>query len=82
MDPTRETAEQSISVPSQDPEKPEQPESDSKFPSQKKNMEKQTEKEKKMADELSEQDAALKSELELLVERLNVSLLSPKYSCQ
>lgn len=74
MDPThgKEAAEESVAVPSQDPEKPDKPEAN--FPSQKKALEKQTEKEKKEQKELSEQDEQLKGELELLVERLKASL--------
>lgn len=73
MDPTRqpETAEESISVPSEDPKKPEGPESH--FPSQRKDQERQNEKDKREAKELSEEDEQLKGELELLVERLKVS---------
>lgn len=76
MDPTRqrETAEESISVPSEDPKKPEGPESH--FPSQKEDLQRQNEKDKKQQKELSEEDEQLKGELELLVERLKVRFIT------
>ncbi len=73
-EPERERATQSLMVPSEDPEKKEKKHVNGKDVPDSKDDKKDAAKKKE--DELNEEDLQLKNELEMLVERLKVRLVS------